>query len=179
MEGKSVAQERDQLRDEVERLTAELADEIDESLRLKTEGLRAELAAANERIADLRKHNYITHDLYATGDADAPDAIKDRNGEVVLDLCRNCGRGEAELEQPCDHRERIAALEQDAARYLDLLDSFITQYEDGIPCYDGTDACNGNFIGNAVRLGDVEFKTACEILNEKRPRNAARKEAQA
>ena len=37
------------------------------------------------------------HKLYKTGDADAPDAIKDRNGEVVLRLCRSCGKGEAEL----------------------------------------------------------------------------------
>lgn len=41
------------------------------------------------------------HTLYKTGDADAPPQIKDRNGEVVLDLCRVCGKGEAELDQPC------------------------------------------------------------------------------
>ena len=39
------------------------------------------------------------HDLYKTGDADAPRQIKDRNGEVVLDMCRVCGRAEAELEE--------------------------------------------------------------------------------
>jgi hypothetical protein len=42
------------------------------------------------------------HDLYKTGDADAPEAIKDRNSEVVLGLCRRCGRGEVELSEPCD-----------------------------------------------------------------------------
>jgi hypothetical protein len=41
------------------------------------------------------------HVLYETGDKDAPDCIKDRNGEVVLGLCRICGRGEIELEEPC------------------------------------------------------------------------------
>lgn len=41
------------------------------------------------------------HDLYKTGDPDAPDVIKDRNGEVVLGLCRRCNKGEIELEQPC------------------------------------------------------------------------------
>lgn len=40
----------------------------------------------------------MQHVLYETGDKDAPDVIKDRNGEVVLSLCRNCGRGEAELD---------------------------------------------------------------------------------
>lgn len=41
------------------------------------------------------------HDLFKTGDADAPDCIKDRNGEVVLGLCRVCGKGEVELPAPC------------------------------------------------------------------------------
>lgn len=43
----------------------------------------------------------VGHDLYKTGDADAPDAIKDRNGDIVLAACRKCGRGEAQLEEPC------------------------------------------------------------------------------
>jgi hypothetical protein len=42
------------------------------------------------------------HDLYKTGDVDAPDVIKDGNGEVALGLCRKCGRGEIELTEPCD-----------------------------------------------------------------------------
>lgn len=42
------------------------------------------------------------HDLYKTGDSDAPEQIKDRNGEVALNLCRRCGRGEVELSAPCD-----------------------------------------------------------------------------
>lgn len=37
------------------------------------------------------------HDLFKTGDPDAPDVIKDNNGEVVLDLCRKCGKTEIEL----------------------------------------------------------------------------------
>lgn len=44
-----------------------------------------------------------SHELYKTGDADAPEQIKDRNGEVVLDQCRHCRRAEAELldGEPC------------------------------------------------------------------------------
>lgn len=37
------------------------------------------------------------HDTYTNADADRPDVICDSNGEVVLDLCKNCGLGEAEL----------------------------------------------------------------------------------
>lgn len=47
------------------------------------------------------KKNSPTHVLFETTDADAPDVIKDRNGEVVLSLCRICNRGEIELEEPC------------------------------------------------------------------------------
>ena len=41
------------------------------------------------------------HELYKTGDADAPSQLLDRNGEVVLAQCRRCGCGEIELSQPC------------------------------------------------------------------------------
>lgn len=44
-----------------------------------------------------------SHELYKTGDADAPEQVKDRNGEVVLDQCRYCRRAESELldGEPC------------------------------------------------------------------------------
>jgi len=46
--------------------------------------------------------NFESHDLYTTKDADRPLAICDSNGEVVLSLCKRCGRGEAELwDEPC------------------------------------------------------------------------------
>jgi hypothetical protein len=47
------------------------------------------------------KHVSEEHDLYKDGDPDAPAGIKDANGEVVLGLCRRCGRAEAELVEPC------------------------------------------------------------------------------
>lgn len=39
----------------------------------------------------------MKHDLIKTGDADSFRAIEDRNGEVALNYCRRCGKGEAEL----------------------------------------------------------------------------------
>lgn len=50
--------------------------------------------------------NHPSHDLYKTGDLDAPDSIKDRNGEVALDMCKACGRGEIELVEPCDYSRK-------------------------------------------------------------------------
>jgi methyl-accepting chemotaxis protein len=46
--------------------------------------------------------SHFEHDLYRWGDPDAPSSIKDGNGDIVLALCRRCGRGEAELEEPCN-----------------------------------------------------------------------------
>lgn len=43
----------------------------------------------------------MRHVLYKTGDKDAPNAIKDRNGDVALDCCKVCGLSECQLdEQP-------------------------------------------------------------------------------
>lgn len=39
----------------------------------------------------------MEHKLYERYDKDAPDAIKDRNGEVCLAMCRICGKAENEL----------------------------------------------------------------------------------
>jgi hypothetical protein len=46
------------------------------------------------------------HMIYTTAHPDAPDSIKDRNGEVCLALCVLCNRAEIELyDTPrCDMR---------------------------------------------------------------------------
>jgi hypothetical protein len=51
----------------------------------------------------------MNHELYKTGDADAPEQIKDRNGEVCLSRCRKCGLAESELEefQCVGHRREV------------------------------------------------------------------------
>src|ERR1700743_1416700 len=38
-----------------------------------------------------------SHDLYTTGDADSPDSVKDRNGDVTLGLCKRGGGAEDAL----------------------------------------------------------------------------------
>lgn len=45
------------------------------------------------------------HTLWQDGDQGIPEAIRGRNGEVVLALCKVCGKGEAELVEPCSKRE--------------------------------------------------------------------------
>ena len=46
------------------------------------------------------------HELYETGDEDAPNSIKDRNGDVALGMCKRCGRAESELSEPCHKAEQ-------------------------------------------------------------------------
>lgn len=48
-----------------------------------------------------------SHLLYQTGETGIPDAIKDRNGQVVLALCKRCGKAEAELSGPCKPDEKV------------------------------------------------------------------------
>jgi len=57
---------------------------------------------AKEELAKQEQGGWHTHDLYTDSDKDRPDVICDSNGQVTLGLCKRCGRGEAELETPCD-----------------------------------------------------------------------------
>jgi hypothetical protein len=54
----------------------------------------------------------MNHVLYNTGDNDAPDVIKDGNGEVALGLCRVCGGGECALATECPE-ELVTAQDSD------------------------------------------------------------------
>jgi len=40
----------------------------------------------------------MEHKLYESFDDDAPDTIRDGNGEVVLALCKVCGMAEVQLD---------------------------------------------------------------------------------
>lgn len=48
---------------------------------------------------------YPEHILYSDADEHIPDVICDSNGQVCLALCKVCGRGECELEEPCTPRQ--------------------------------------------------------------------------
>lgn len=71
-----------------------------------------EASGRKEGMCECKCHSHETqHVLYKTEDKDKPDTITDINGEVVLGLCRVCGRGERELSEPCTKRElKIAEL---------------------------------------------------------------------
>jgi len=47
----------------------------------------------------------MDHVLFTDADKDRPDVICDRNGQVVLGLCKICGKGESQLEEPCTPEE--------------------------------------------------------------------------
>lgn len=46
-----------------------------------------------------RRDNYRSHVLYTNNDADAPNVIRDKYGDVTLDMCKYCGHGEMGLEE--------------------------------------------------------------------------------
>lgn len=46
------------------------------------------------------------HEFWQKGDEGCPEAILDRNGDVVLGLCKVCNQGEAELEDFCPGSKR-------------------------------------------------------------------------
>lgn len=54
----------------------------------------------------------MKHKLYEDGDKDTPIYIKDRNGQVVLAMCKVCGLAEGGLTtdcpgQPCNKGEDV------------------------------------------------------------------------
>lgn len=46
--------------------------------------------------------NHESHVLYKSKAEGAPPGILDRNGAVVLNMCRHCGKAESELIDPCE-----------------------------------------------------------------------------
>lgn len=72
----------------------------------------------------------MTHNLFKTGDQFVPKAICDRNGEVVLGMCKDCGKGEVELEGPCD---RMYVKTEHGDHYVPfvILDGVKTPKKDG------------------------------------------------
>lgn len=56
-----------------------------------------------------KEQGLTRHEFYKDGDKDVPEQIKDRNGQVVLTLCKLCNQAEGELEsdycpQPTESR---------------------------------------------------------------------------
>lgn len=89
-------------------LTTEQVQQIEEALEQLGEFLNAATPSfvdesKSEALSTIRaaRAQEQTHDLYTNADKDRPAAICDRNGDVVLRLCKRCGRGECELSEPC------------------------------------------------------------------------------
>ena len=46
-------------------------------------------------------NTFTSHTLYVNGDTNIPSTLLDRNGDVVLDMCKVCGKAESELSENC------------------------------------------------------------------------------
>lgn len=55
-----------------------------------------------KKLGEVPETGWHTHTLWETGEEGVPEVICDSNGEVVLGLCKVCGRGECELVEPCN-----------------------------------------------------------------------------
>lgn len=66
------------------------------------------------------------HVLYETTDKDRPKEICDRNGEVVLAMCKLCGKVEAELDENAT-TERKGPLSKDQIREVFLAHGFVVK----------------------------------------------------
>jgi len=58
------------------------------------------------------------HDLYTDADKDRPAVICDRNGSVTLSLCKRCGKGEAQLDGPCQPAQAEAPIPEPLLRAI-------------------------------------------------------------
>ena len=96
--------------EEVEQYTTQLREQVDRANA--AEAISASLLEINR---DLLMRNYVSHELFQTGDPGCPEQALDWNGEVVLGVCKNCGRVEAELDEHCDHRILIKNLRAEIA----------------------------------------------------------------
>lgn len=83
-------------------MAKELAKTAKENVTLKDRIVALEIEVFWLKVAD-RNEMEITmeHKLYETADNDRPKEICDRNGEVVLGLCKVCGQAEVELQDTC------------------------------------------------------------------------------
>jgi len=80
--------------------------EPQESDRLPGGTLARSILSVGKRKSILRGESYTGipdygHILWDTGQPGVPHQICDSDGEVVLGLCRVCGRAEADLDRPC------------------------------------------------------------------------------
>lgn len=75
-------------------------------VRLRTDGSDWLDYAVTPEEQVQREAHFSKHVLYEREDADAPDIIKDANGDITLGLCKICGKGEAELVEPCEYKPK-------------------------------------------------------------------------
>jgi hypothetical protein len=47
------------------------------------------------------------HECYVDRDKNIPESILDRNGQVVLSVCKICGKGEADLNEECTPKNKL------------------------------------------------------------------------
>lgn len=128
------------------------------------------------------------HILYETGDAGAPDVVRDANGDVVLAMCKRCGKVEVDLNGPCDPRLRLKVLEVntsiDGKEGVDFLivdeaakTPEILKGADGIYCQVATRLTADTFVKAVNEYPEVMDALEASVAEVARLREAARAKA--
>jgi hypothetical protein len=107
---------------------------------------------------DQPKHPHV---LYKDGDENIPDGIKDSNGQVVLSVCKVCGKAETELDEPCE--ARVASDQPPPGPMSALFDAWVdkrvrvkaTQHTGIVK---GVDPCPMRFAGSShIKTGEYLY----------------------
>lgn len=85
-----------------------------------------------------------THDYYTDADRNRPDSICDRNGQVVLSLCKRCGKAEGQLVERCIPPVKVSASDKALDQILAILQHRKTD--------DGVAFLNSIFVEQIIRL---------------------------
>lgn len=83
----------------------------DNQLQRDVFGIRRHIDRDTGKLKEGFEPFFKGHTLYEDGDEGAPEQIKDRNGQIVLGLCKVCRRAEAELVEPCQPRNKLERLQ--------------------------------------------------------------------
>jgi len=106
----------------------------------------------------------IDHLLYKTGDTDCPPQILDRNGEVVLGLCRFCGEAEGDLSAWCPSRSTLTI--------RDCRWDMSPAYKAALNLHklagnELSDAERGKYLaGQRFQKAVADYKKSCDVLKK-------------
>lgn len=131
---------------------------------MKTTEQRIEAAGLFTRLLSLIEgpRQWPEHDLYNNSDKNVPAVICDGNGSVALGLCKNCGRAEAELDEPCTTNILRGGLQETPARAAKAWEFWTAGYGVDVACLLKTFEDGANGYDEMVTVKNIPLYSKCE-----------------